>query len=125
MVKTAADMLAAARAVVPNISIDDAKKLIGDPNVVFLDVRDGTELQASGKVKGAIHAQRGLLEFKADPASPYHVKEITPEKTLITYCASGGRSALAGQTLQEMGYTKVFNLGKFQDWKDGGGPTEA
>jgi rhodanese-related sulfurtransferase len=117
-------MLAAARAVVPNISIEDAKKLIGDPNVVFLDVRDGTELQASGKVKGAIHAQRGLLEFKADPASPYHVKEITPEKTLITYCASGGRSALAGQTLQEMGYTKVFNLGKLQDWKDGGGEVE-
>jgi predicted sulfurtransferase len=79
MVKTAADMLAAARAVVPKISIEDAMKLIGDPNVVFLDVRDGTELQASGKVKGAIHAQRGLLEFKADPASPYHVKEITPE----------------------------------------------
>jgi rhodanese-related sulfurtransferase len=124
MVKTAAEMLAAARAVVPNISIEDAKKLIGDPNVVFLDVRDGTELQASGKVKGAIHAQRGLLEFKADPASPYHVKEITPEKTLITYCASGGRSALAGQTLQEMGYTKVFNLGKFQDWKDGGGEVD-
>jgi rhodanese-related sulfurtransferase len=124
MVKTAAEMLAAARAVVPNISIEDAKKLVGDPNVVFLDVRDGTELQASGKVKGAVHAQRGLLEFKADPASPYHVKEITPEKTLITYCASGGRSALAGQTLQEMGYTKVFNLGKFQDWKDGGGEVE-
>jgi rhodanese-related sulfurtransferase len=124
MPKTVADMLAAARADVPTISLDDAKKLVGDPNVLFLDVRDGTELQATGKVKGAIHTQRGLLEFKADPASPYHVKDITPDKTLITYCASGGRSALAGKTLQEMGYTKVFNLGKFQDWKDGGGDVE-
>jgi rhodanese-related sulfurtransferase len=124
MPKTVADMLAAARADVPTISLDQAKKLLGRPDVLFLDVRDGTELQATGKVKGAIHTQRGLLEFKADPASPYHVKDITPDKTLITYCASGGRSALAGKTLQEMGYTNVFNLGKFQDWKDGGGEIE-
>ena len=123
MTKTYADMLAAARAEVPNISVEEAKKLMGDPNVVFLDVRDGTEV-ALGKVKGALHVQRGLLESKADPASPGYVKEITPEKTLITYCASGGRAALAGQTLKQMGYTKVLNLGKFQDWKDGGGETE-
>jgi len=123
MPKTYADMLAAAKAVVPTISVEEAKKLLGNPNVVFLDVRDGTEV-ANGKVKGALHVQRGLLEGKVDPASPGHVKEITPEKTLVTYCASGGRAALAGQTLKEMGYTKVFNLGKFQDWKDGGGETE-
>ena len=123
MTKTYADMLAAARAEVPNISVEEAKKLIGDPNAVFLDVRDGTEV-ALGKVNGALHVQRGLLESKVDPASPGHVKEITPEKTLITYCASGGRAALAGQTLKQMGYTKVLNLGKFQDWKDGGGETE-
>jgi len=124
MTKTVAEMLTAARAEVPNISLDEAKKLLGRKDVVFLDVRDGTELQATGKVKGAIHAQRGLIEFKADPASPTHIKEITPEKTLITYCASGGRSALAGKTLKDMGYSKVFNLGKFQDWKDGGGEVE-
>ena len=123
MPKTYADMLGAAKAVVPTIPVEDAKKLLGDPNVVFLDVRDGTEV-ANGKVKGALHVQRGLLEGKVDPTSPGYVKEITPEKTLITYCASGGRAALAGQTLKEMGYTKVLNLGKFQDWKDGGGETE-
>ena len=123
MPKTFADMLAAAKAAVSTISVADAKKLLGDPNVVFLDVRDGTEV-ANGKVKGALHVQRGLLEGKVDPASPGYVKEITPEKTLITYCASGGRAALSGQTLKEMGYTKVFNLGKFQDWKDGGGEVE-
>ena len=123
MTKTYADMLAAARAEVPTISVEEAKRLVGSPNVVFLDVRDGTEV-ALGKVKGALHVQRGLLESKVDPASPGYVKEITPEKTLITYCASGGRAALAGQTLKEMGYTKVLNLGKFQDWKDAGGETE-
>ena len=123
MPKTAAEYLTAAKAEVPTISLEEAKKLLGKKDVLFLDVRDGTEV-ALGKVKGAHHVQRGLLEFKVDPASPYHVKEITPEKTLITYCASGGRSALAGKTLKEMGYTKVFNLGKFQDWKDGGGQTE-
>ena len=123
MTKTYADMLAAARAEVPTISVEEAKRLVGSPNVVFLDVRDGTEV-ALGKVKGALHVQRGLLESKVDPASPGYVKEITPEKTLITYCASGGRAALAGQTLKQMGYTKVLNLGKFQDWKDGGGETE-
>ena len=123
MPKTYADMLAAAKAVVPTISVEEAKRLVGSPNVVFLDVRDGTEV-ALGKVKGALHVQRGLLESKVDPASPGYVKEITPEKTLITYCASGGRAALAGQTLKEMGYTKVLNLGKFQDWKDGGGEVE-
>ena len=123
MVKTFADMLAAAKAQVPTISVEEAKKLLGRPDVVFLDVRDGTEV-ASGKIKGALHVQRGLLEGKVDPASPGYVKEITPEKTLITYCASGGRAALSGQTLKEMGYTKVLNLGKFQDWKDGGGEVE-
>jgi len=123
MTKTYADMLAAARTEVQSISVEDAKKLLGDPNVLFLDVRDGTEV-ALGKVKGALHVQRGLLESKVDPASPGYVKEITPDKTLITYCASGGRAALAGQTLKEMGYTKVLNLGKFGDWKDGGGETE-
>ena len=123
MTKTYADMLASARAEVQSISVEEAKKLLGDPNVVFLDVRDGTEV-ALGKVKGALHVQRGLLESKVDPASPGYVKEITLDKTLITYCASGGRAALAGQTLKEMGYTKVLNLGKFGDWKDGGGEVE-
>ena len=123
MIKTAAEMLAAAKAEVPTISIEEAKALLGRKDVLFLDVRDGTEV-ALGKVKGALHVQRGLLEFKVDPASPHHVKEITLEKTLITYCASGGRAALAGKTLKEMGYSKVLSLGKFEDWKNGGGEVE-
>ncbi len=124
MTKTAKDYLEAAKAEVPTISKEEAAKLLGRKDVVFLDVRDGTELQATGKVKGALHINRGVLEFKADPTSPYYAPELTPDKTILTYCASGGRSALAGKTLKDMGYTKVFNLGKFQDWKDGGGEVE-
>jgi rhodanese-related sulfurtransferase len=124
MSKTAQEFLNAARAEVPTISREEAVKLMGRDDVVFLDVRDGTELQATGKIKGALHVNRGVLEFKADPESPYYAKELTPEKTIITYCASGGRSALAGKTLKDMGYKKVFNLGKFQDWKDSGGAVE-
>jgi rhodanese-related sulfurtransferase len=124
MTKTSKDFLEAAKAEVPTITKAEVEKLMGRKDVVILDVRDGTELQASGKVKGALHINRGVLEFKADAASPYHAPELTPDKTIITYCASGGRSALAGKTLKDMGYTKVFNLGKFQDWKDAGGETE-
>ncbi len=124
MSKTAQEFLNAARAEVPTISREEASKLMGREDVVFLDVRDGTELQATGKIKGALHVNRGVLEFKADPESPSYAKELTPDKTIITYCASGGRSALAGKTLKDMGYKKVFNLGKFQDWKDAGGEVE-
>jgi rhodanese-related sulfurtransferase len=124
MNKTAKDFLESAKAEVPSITKAEVEKLMGRDDVVILDVRDGTELQASGKVKGALHINRGVLEFKADPASPYYEKALTPDKTIITYCASGGRSALAGKTLKDMGYKKVFNLGKFQDWKDGGGEVE-
>ena len=124
MAKTAQEYLNAAKAEVPGITLEDAKKLLGNPDVVFLDVRDGTEVQATGKVKGAVHINRGVLEFKADPASPNKAPELDTEKTIITYCASGGRAALAGKTLKEMGYKKVLNLGKFQDWKDSGGEVE-
>ncbi|MDE2385440.1 MAG: rhodanese-like domain-containing protein [Alphaproteobacteria bacterium] len=124
MSKTMQEFLNAARAEVPTISREEVKALMGKHDVVILDVRDASEVAASGKVKGAINISRGLIEFKADPESPYYAPELKPEKTIITYCASGGRSALAGKTLKEMGYNKVFNLGKFQEWKDAGGEVE-
>jgi rhodanese-related sulfurtransferase len=118
------DMLAEARAEVPNISQADAAKLLGKDNVLFVDVRDGTEVQASGKVKGAVNVSRGMLEFAADPASPYHKPEFSTDKTVVLYCASGGRSALAGSTLKQLGYKDVRNLGAFKDWKENGGAVE-
>jgi rhodanese-related sulfurtransferase len=118
------DMLAAANAVVPKISVAETQALIDKGNVLVVDVRDGTEVAASGKVPGAVHASRGLLEFKADPESPYHDKAFTKDKTVVLYCASGGRSALAGKLLQDFGYKDVRNLGGFKDWIEGGGKVE-
>lgn len=120
---TVKDLIAAANAAVPRISPAEAKALVGRPDVLFVDVRDGTEV-ANGRVKGAVHAQRGLIEFKADPEVPSHDKAFDRSKTIITYCASGGRSALAGKTLKDMGYEKVLNLGGFKDWVEAGGEVE-
>lgn len=124
MAMSVKEMLAAANAVVPRISVEEAKALQGDPRVVFLDVREPSEVAASGKVPGALTIPRGLLEFRADPESPLHDAAFDRAKTVIAYCASGGRSALAGKTLKDMGYTDVRNLGGFKDWVEGGGSVE-
>jgi rhodanese-related sulfurtransferase len=118
------DLLAAANEAVLRISPADAKGMIDRGEAVVVDVRDGTEVQASGKVPGALTISRGLLEFKADPNSPTREPQLQPDKTVILYCASGGRSALAGKTLQDMGFTKVLNLGGFKDWAEAGMPVE-
>jgi rhodanese-related sulfurtransferase len=115
------DMLSAANSSVPKISPQDAAALIQRGQVLVVDVRDGLEIQSTGKVQGAKHVARGMLEFRADPESPYYDKEFSRDKTVIVYCASGGRSALAGKTLQDMGYKDVRNLGGFKDWVESGG----
>jgi rhodanese-related sulfurtransferase len=122
--KTVQAMLAEAEAAVPRISVEEAKGLLGRPDVVFLDVRETAEIAASGKVPGALAVPRGLLEFRADPASALHDAAFDRAKTVVAYCASGGRSALAGKTLVEMGYTNVRNLGGFKGWLDAGGEIE-
>ncbi|SEH78624.1 Rhodanese-related sulfurtransferase [Mycolicibacterium rutilum] len=123
MAKTAKDLVAAANEVVPKISHDEARDLIAKGALV-VDVRDGPELEQSGKVAGAVHVPRGMLEFRADPESPYHDANFAKDKPVIVYCASGGRSALSGQALKELGYGEVYNLGAFGDWAENGGATE-
>ena len=122
--KTVQSMLAEADAQVPRISPEEAKKLVGRADVLFLDVREPAEVAASGKVPGAVAVPRGLVEFRADPASSAHDKAFDPAKTVVTYCASGGRSALVGKTLKDMGYANVRNLGGFKGWVDAGGEVE-
>ena len=122
--KTVQAMLAEAEAAVPRISPDEAKALVGRPDVLFLDVREPAEVAASGKVPGALAIPRGLVEFRADPASALHDKTFDRTKTVVAYCASGGRSALVGKTLKEMGYDNVRNLGGFKGWLDAGGEVE-
>jgi rhodanese-related sulfurtransferase len=87
-------------------------------------VRDSPEVETSGKVAGGMNVSRGMLEFRADPGSPYYDKNFNRDKVLILYCASGGRAALGGKALKEMGYERVYNLGAFKDWCESGGPIE-
>jgi rhodanese-related sulfurtransferase len=103
MATTVKQLLDAANAAVPRISVAEAKDLMAKGNVLVVDVRDGAEVAKSGKVPGAVNVPRGLLEFRADPATPTHDKNFDQGKTVIIYCASGGRSALGGKTLKDMG----------------------
>jgi rhodanese-related sulfurtransferase len=123
MTKTIMELVAEAKAVVSAITPQEAAQLQAK-GALIVDVRDVPELQASGKVKGAVHISRGMLEFKADPKSPYHDPVFDPNKTVILYCASGGRSALSGKALKEIGFKDVRNLGAFKDWAESGGAIE-
>ena len=114
-------MVEAANAEVPRITVAQAREMIAKGNTLVVDVRDAPEVEKSGKVVGAVNVSRGMLEFRADPESPYHDKNFAKERTIIVYCASGGRSALSGKVLKDMGYEKVYNLGAFKDWVDAGG----
>ncbi|MDC7786804.1 rhodanese-like domain-containing protein [Rhodoplanes sp. TEM] len=118
------EMLAAANAVVPKITPDEATQMMKNGGVLIVDVRDAPELASSGKVAGAVHVSRGMLEFRADPESPYHDKAFDKAKPVILYCASGGRSALAAKVLKDFGYDRVYNLGAFKDWVAAGGAVE-
>ena len=124
MATSVKQMMEAANAAVPKITPAQAKEMIAKGNTLVVDVRDGTEVAASGKVAGAVHVSRGLLEFKADPEAPTHDKAFDKGKTVILYCGSGGRAALGGKLLKDLGYEKVFNMGGFKDWVESGGPVE-
>jgi rhodanese-related sulfurtransferase len=121
MATSVKQMMEAANAAVPKITPAQAKEMIAKGNTLVVDVRDGTEVAASGKVAGAVHVSRGLLEFRADPELPSHDKNFAKDKDVILYCGSGGRAALAGKLLKDLGYEKVYNLGGFKDWADSGG----
>ena len=115
------ELLREANELVPRINFDDASAIVDDPNTIILDVREEQELRESGKIKGAIHVPRGLLEFVFRPED--YVKE--PEKMkILVYCAAGARAALAAKTLIYIGYKDVFNLGGFKEWVENGGEIE-
>ncbi|WP_085905811.1 rhodanese-like domain-containing protein [Kiloniella majae] len=124
MIKSVVEIVAQAKAEVPTISPAGLMEVLGQSNVVVVDVRDAQELRATGMVPGAINISRGMLEFKADPTTPMHQKELTRDKMIVLYCASGGRSALSGKVLMDMGYENVRNLGAIKDWVDAGGDVE-
>ena len=124
MVTPSMQLIGEALAEVASISVDEALVLVDGGDAVFVDVRERAEHDA-GTIAGAVAVPRGFLEFIADPASPMHNPALSSGKRLVIYCASGGRSALAAKTLQDMGYSEVANLtGGFQAWSESGGPTE-
>jgi rhodanese-related sulfurtransferase len=114
-----------AKSKVKSISVEETQQMLGDPNVLIVDIRDVRELEREGRISGSFHAPRGLLEFWVDPESPYHKPIFAEDKTFIIHCASGWRSLLATELLQDMGLKPVLNLeGGFAAWKEAGGTIE-
>ncbi len=112
------DMLAKANAEIDTISVQDFAYIEDSPDTVVIDVRDLIERETDGAIPGSVHASRGMLEFHADPASPAYLIDFDPEKRLVIYCGTGGRSALAAKTLKDMGYPEVSSLaGGYAAWK--------
>ena len=124
MATSVKQLLEAANAVVPKVTPAQAREMMAKGKTLVVDVRDAPELEKSGKVAGAVHHSRGMLEFRADPESPYYDKSFARDKTIIIYCASGGRAALAGKVLKDMGYGQVYNMGAFKDCANSGGAVE-
>ncbi|PZQ95497.1 MAG: rhodanese [Cereibacter sphaeroides] len=121
MTVTVKELVEAAEAIVPRIGVAEAKRLIAERGALLLDVRDAPELEAAGRAAGAHHIPRGMLEFRADPTSPWHDAKLRKDRPVVLYCAGGARSALGGKTLKDMGFAQVFNLGGLKDWQAGGG----
>lgn len=125
MKKTAADLVTEAKSRIENLGPDEVEDELRNGDAVLVDIRDAPELEENGRIPGAVHIPRGMLEFRADTTSPYHQAPLDPARRVILHCASGGRSALAAQTLKEMGYENVSHLdGGITAWKEAGKPTE-
>src|SRR5262245_56447493 len=119
-------LVAAAEREVETLDVAAAIALHGRPDVVFVDIRDVRELARDGRVPGAFHCPRGLLEFWVDPQSQYHKPVFAEDKRFVFFCAGGLRSALAAQTVQRMGLKPVAHVrGGFGAWRAAGGPVEA
>jgi rhodanese-related sulfurtransferase len=125
MAKTAADLVAEAKQRIQNLTVDQAAEEFERGDALLVDLREPEERQVQGAIPGAVHAPRGMLEFWADPTSSYHRAEFDPNRRVILHCAGGGRSALAADTLQQMGYANVAHLeGGFNAWKVADRPVE-
>jgi rhodanese-related sulfurtransferase len=125
MAKTAAQLVAEAKASIQNLTPDQVSEEIAGGDVLVVDIREPEERRTNGAIAGSVPAPRGMLEFYADPTSAYHKEGFDPDRRVILHCASGGRSALAVKTLQELGYSNIAHLDKgFNGWKEQGMPVE-
>jgi len=120
-----ARMVAEARDRIEEIDAADAIALLGDPDVVIVDLRDVRERQRGGYIPGSFHCPRGMAEFWVDPDSPYYKEIFGRDVKFIFHCASGWRSAITVETLQRMGFDNIAHIKHgFTSWQDAGGPIE-
>ena len=122
--KSSADMVKEARKRIKEIEISDLIKMVHDPNVVIVDIRDIRERQRGGFIPGSFHAPRGMIEFWIDPDSPYFKEIFAENKNFVFHCASGWRSALTVSTLKDMGFEAAHLKEGFSKWEENGGPIE-
>ena len=119
-------LLAEANIEIQTLTPEESIKLVGDPSVLFVDLRDPREMDREGRMPGAFACTRGMLEFWIDPESPYHKPAFSEPKQFVYFCAGGWRSALAAKTARDMGLENVAHVeGGFGAWKKAGGPVEA
>lgn len=124
MAKKASELVAEAKAKVENLTPDQVEAELQSGDAVLVDLREPEEV-AAAKIPGSVHIPRGMLEFRADPTSPYSEPALDPSKRVILHCASGGRSALGALALQQLGYENVAHMdGGIGAWKEAGKPTE-
>lgn len=122
---TAAEMVAAAKQRVENLNAEETRREVEEGDALLVDIREPGERAQNGFIDGAVEAPRGMLEFWADPTSPYHREEFDPDKRIILHCASGGRSALAASMLHDLGYKRVAHMdGGIKAWQEAGMPLE-
>lgn len=120
------ELVAEASEGIETVSVDQAIEMHGRDDVIFVDIRDIRELSKDGRIEGARHVPRGMLEFWIDPNSPYHKDFFNEDKTFIFYCAASWRSALATRVAVDMGLKPACHFeGGYNAWKEAGGPTEA
>lgn len=123
--KSAKDYLAEANAVVPKLSSTEAVELYNQGGAVFVDVRDSAAIASSGTIAGAERVARGMMEFVADPSmEAFYNDKLQKDAKICLICGAGGQAALAGKTMQDMGFTDVVNIGGFKDWVAANGPVE-
>jgi rhodanese-related sulfurtransferase len=119
--RSATDLVKEAKQEIENLTALQVKEELASGNAVLIDIRETEELTQNGKIEGAVHAPRGMIEFYADASLPYHKPEFEKDKRIILQCATGGRSALTVKTLKEMGYTNIAHLdGGIKAWKESG-----
>lgn len=123
MARTVKQLVAEAKGQIRNLTVDEVARQLDKSPVTLVDIREPDEVSRDGHIPGAVLAPRGMLEFWADPESPYHRSDLSPAAPTVVYCASGGRSALATAALQDLGYSDVAHLdGGLKAWIEQGRP---